>query len=351
VLGALTLLTGYMALIYELALVFLLLALLVTLAAVGIAYSIVSLRHLRAARAHPAEVLAGRPFDVTLTVTNASAARSAMFVAVEDALPDGATAEPARAVLVALGPGDQAEIPYRARFARRGDYRLEVVRVASRYPFALFERRGRLDCPSRLLVLPRPGRLTRDLLADVPQPQAEVSALARGGLGEFHAVREYRSDDNPRWIHWRTSARRGALYVREFDREIDRRLLVVLDTVSDSALFERAVTLAATIADRYAQEGLRVGLGVSGGRVAKVPFGAGRDHVRAILRVLAAVAPSREAKAPPWDPREARGAILVRVSAGNPRASWLPALAAAASRAVSIDAATTYPVEEAAGEA
>ena len=34
---------------------------------------------------------------------------------------------------------------------------------------------------------------------------------------DFHGLRTFQPADSPRWIHWRTSARRGELMVKEFE--------------------------------------------------------------------------------------------------------------------------------------
>jgi uncharacterized protein (DUF58 family) len=46
---------------------------------------------------------------------------------------------------------------------------------------------------------------------------------------EFHALRAFRPGDSPRWIHWRTSARRGELMVREFEDLPADNLVLVLE--------------------------------------------------------------------------------------------------------------------------
>src|SRR5262249_46573352 len=79
----------------------------------------------------------------------------------------------------------------------------------------------------------------------------------RAGLfdDEFHHIREFRAGDNPRAIHWRTTARSGELMVREYhqSRDHDWVLLVELwqpphPTSADLDRVELAVSFAATVA-------------------------------------------------------------------------------------------------------
>ena len=77
----------------------------------------------------------------------------------------------------------------------------------------------------------------------------------RAGLfdDEFHRIREYRAGDNPKAIHWRTTARRGELMVREYQQTRDRDLVLLVElwqpahpTVADLDRVELAISFAAT---------------------------------------------------------------------------------------------------------
>ena len=108
---------------------------------------------------------------------------------------------------------------------RRGRYTWGAVRASSGYPFGLIERRRMLTAEEAALVLPclgwlHRGRFLRHLRdLSVPPRQADLRYKPRphpAAQAEFHGLRCYRSSDSPRLIHWRTSARRGELMVREF---------------------------------------------------------------------------------------------------------------------------------------
>ena len=338
ILGAITILAGYLAIVYELALVVILFGFLVSLFTIALAVALMGRATLAGRREHAAEVFAGDPVDVSLAIVNVGAVRSAFFLDVEDEIQTEAV--PPRGLVVSLTPAEEAVLRYRVVFPRRGAITPGKTAVASRFPFGFFERRTTLDVESSILVLPRPGKLRRDVLAETPVPQAEVPVAVRGGLGEFHGVREYRSDDNPRWIHWKTSARRGGLHVREFEREIDRRLIVALDPVGAKLeALDAAVSIAATLLDHYARAGYAVALAVTGESPSWVSFGAGADHVRRALRPLALAMPARSGGSPAWRPGDVRGAHVVRVTAGAGDPAQVASIAAVASSVRSIDAA------------
>jgi uncharacterized protein (DUF58 family) len=147
---------------------------------------------------------------------------------------------------------------------RRGRYPWGPVTGMSGYPFGLSWRRAELAAGEEVLVLPRLGWVHRGQLRQQlrglggrgerarHRPQAHPAAQAR-----FHGLRPYRPGDSPRSIHWRTSARRGELMVREFADVPADDLVVVFDPSPpagsagagspDEDLFEQAVSLAASI--------------------------------------------------------------------------------------------------------
>jgi uncharacterized protein (DUF58 family) len=85
-------------------------------------------------------------------------------------------------------------------------------------------------------------------------------------------LRDYRSGDSRRHIHWRTSARRGKLTVRQFERPLHHDTAIYLDlwqpvrpTEDDRQHVELAVSFAATLVhDLCRRDGCRVWLNIAG---------------------------------------------------------------------------------------
>ena len=145
---------------------------------------------------------------------------------------------------------------YSVRFSERGRYELGPVRVSSRFPMGIGERGHLFTSVSELIVHPKLGQL----LPVWSRQQKELSesrhnAQARTGFfdDDFLRIREYRTGDNPRSIHWRSTARRGELMIREHQQNRQADSLVVLDLPElkdwDPAATEMAISLAATICD------------------------------------------------------------------------------------------------------
>ena len=162
---------------------------------------------------------------------------------------------------------------YRLQFPRRGKFRLGPIRLSSRFPMGIGERGELLSDEVELIVHPPLGRL---LPAWNRQQKefSEANQRAQNSVGlfddEFHRIREYRSDDNPRAIHWRSTARQGQLMVREFHQTRQADSVVVLDLPDqndwDSADRELAISFAATLCLQQANaaSGSTMLLGISG---------------------------------------------------------------------------------------
>lgn len=181
------------------------------------------------------------------------------------------------------------------RFARRGLYRQEAFRIVTRFPFGFLQKARRLDITSEALVYPS-VEATPEFLDVLPGIQGAIESLAKGRGQDLYALRGYLPTDSARHVHWKASARSGSLMVREFAREDDTRILLVLDPHSDAARpnatasekdrFERTVELCAAIAWSFHERG---GLMEFRSAAATVPLAPASENIFAVLRHLALV--------------------------------------------------------------
>ena len=140
-------------------------------------------------------------------------------------------------------------------FPRRGIYRQEAFRIVTRFPFGFLQKARRLDLKSEALVYPS-VEPSRDFFEILPGMQGALESLAKGRGQDLYALRDYQPRDSSRHVHWKASARLGSLMVREFTREQDCRVILVLDPHASAGLapeeadtrFERAVTICAALA-------------------------------------------------------------------------------------------------------
>lgn len=215
------------------------------------------LNRLRVERVLPHHAVAGQIVAVRLQLTNRKRLLSAWMVTASDSLSTMFEEQHPSVLFMRVPPRDRRIAGYELRPARRGVYRFGPVRVACSFPLGLMERSFELGEAHELLVWPRIGRLTDAWQTRQRQGAfTSESAQARTGIydDEFHRLREYRSGDNPRAIHWRTTARRNELMVREFQHHRWPELLIAVElwqprhpTSKDLARVELAVSFAATL--------------------------------------------------------------------------------------------------------
>jgi len=181
-------------------------------------------------------------------------------------------------------------------FARRGVYRQEAFRIVTRFPFGFLQKARRLDLPSEALVYPS-VEATAEFLDVLPGIQGAIETLAKGRGHDLYALRDYLPTDSARHVHWKASARSGSLMVREFAREDDPRVLLVLDPHSDAARpnataaekgrFERTVELCAAIAWDFHKRGALLEFRSAS---ARTPLAPASENIFTVLRHLALVA-------------------------------------------------------------
>jgi uncharacterized protein (DUF58 family) len=140
------------------------------------------------------------------------------------------------------------------RFPQRGIYRQDAFGIRTRFPFGFFEKTRRVESNMEITVYP-PVEPTDQFYEVLPLLSGEMAGHFRGRGHELHSLRDYQPTDSGRLVDWKVTAKSGRLMVREFAREDERRVMLVLDpytgkvTAAESvARFERAVSLAACIA-------------------------------------------------------------------------------------------------------
>jgi uncharacterized protein (DUF58 family) len=154
---------------------------------------------------------------------------------------------------------------YRGRLTERGLYEIGPLRLSTRFPFGLLKRTTTAAQAESLVVFPRLGRLTQAWLArrheafDGAEQRQQRFARVEG---QFYGVRYWRNGDSRRSIHWRSSARRGQLVVRQYEQPHNRDIAILVDLWQPAAAdanardhVELAVSFAATVIAELCRKG------------------------------------------------------------------------------------------------
>jgi uncharacterized repeat protein (TIGR01451 family) len=279
----------------------LLLATLIT----GMAWPHWLVKRLSVVRRGPQRAEEGETITFHVEVTNHGLLPRFM-VELTDHLPfvgttDGPVSHGAKTLgMVAYVPGNakrKFEVPVLCE--KRGFYRLGPVGLASSFPLGLAEaRQQRNEGVQTLTIYP-------DIFTIVSLPlRGAPSQIHRGGYllpegagaAEFSGLREYRRGDNPRHVHWPTTARLNELMVKEFEPLASACMTIVLDqsrianaSSGKQASFEYAVRIAGSIAKYACGNNIPTRLVGEGERALYLPSGIGEHHYRGILDELAVV--------------------------------------------------------------
>jgi len=249
-----------------------------------------ALRGLHAELIGPDEAMQGTETFVELRLANrARGVRWSVIVA-------DSHVDPTEVFLSSIRSGERVELSTVRVPARRGWVRTRDVQVRSSAPFGVADRRRRLGVDASTLVLPRVFPLgDLPFIEPVGTNDVAMHVSPRRGHGpEYLGVREYRTGDSMRHVHWGLTARHGQVMVREFEEERTRRLAIVVDTERDAGSawtpLDRSCAVAASLAEAASAHGhgVRLAAGVAGGDVALL---ARADEAES-LRWLAELEPS-----------------------------------------------------------
>jgi len=131
------------------------------------------------------------------------------------------------ALVPRVGPGRTAIARYRLTLPRRGEFTVERMLLATRFPFGFFEKWREYDGRSELLALPAPRAeqappATRHALVG----EQSVERVGRGV--EMYGLRDARPGDDRRALAQKATARLDRPVVREFEEERARRVEIAV---------------------------------------------------------------------------------------------------------------------------
>jgi uncharacterized protein (DUF58 family) len=224
---------------------------------------------------------------------------------------------------------------YTLLFRKRGLYKLGPATLQSGDFFGMYEHSRKEEQAEYLTVFPEIIPLERlDLPAEDPFGNRRSRRRIFEDPNQPMGVREYRPEDGFRRVHWPATARTGHLQVKVFQPTSAQVAMICLNTSTFidhhgvySELFEHLVSISATLANRYFQDGFKVGL-ISNGCIAhsnrtlKIPPGRSLKQLGVLLEALAGITPMAVA---PFEqfliremPQVHYGASLLIISAVTP---------------------------------
>ena len=177
----------------------------------------------------------------------------------------------------------------------RGRYEFEGSTAVIEDPFGLERVEQPLDSPGALLVYPRLVELDRLFSEGGTRSHDGRQLLLRRPSGfDLHSVREYEHGDSLRKVHWRSTARRAQLMVKELEDSPRDEAAIVLDADPDAVVgesFDVQVRAAGSLLLSHVRRGRRAVLVVNGARAEQQGVRSAENDWHQALDLLAAVEP------------------------------------------------------------
>ncbi|HVJ83812.1 MAG TPA: DUF58 domain-containing protein, partial [Planctomycetia bacterium] len=280
-------------------------SLMVVPALLGLWFARRALRRLSARRLMPEEAYAATPFEMRFEIKNTRRIRGVFGATLEDRIEPATPGIDATLPLPTIAAGTAFRGGYRLTLPARGRYRFGPISLRSRFPFGIFEWKKTTPGTEELLVFPAMGTLTptwRDRFGRALEASRRPHPFAEHSQDEVHGLREYRQGDNPRHIHWRTTARRGTPVVKEFETLSARDAVLLVDlflgkkpTAKARDALERGLRFAATFTAEWCVRSRgNLVVAVAGPTARTVHGPANARLLRETLRILAQAEPTAE---------------------------------------------------------
>jgi uncharacterized protein (DUF58 family) len=243
-----------------------------------------TIQRLEIQRRVPRGVTLGHPVRISYHVTNR-----------KERIPTLATflrevGLPESAFITKVLPGETVTVKSENHFVHRGVYPLATLTLSTAFPFGMFTKERDVKLPGELVIWPRSDRPVSLPLSPGGSGRPRQTAAMRGApgaRGEYRSLREYRHGDDPRDIHWRSTARRGQPVVKEYDLDAGEALWLCLDTQTEPGIrAERAIETVASLAALAMFEGKRFAVATPHRQVEP---GHGSGHLERVLDLLARV--------------------------------------------------------------
>lgn len=260
-------------------------------------------------------VFPGEAVEMTITVSN-NKRLPLSWLRFQDSLP----VPPATENVIARPIGDTYDVHilinsysmhaheevqrnYTLNFPKRGFYQLGPVTYQTGDIFTLFRIEREYNYIDTIVVYPQIHALDElGLPAKEPFGELKIRRSLFTDPINTRGIRDYQPQDRFRDVHWKATARRGELQTKIYDPSTGMTLGIFLNVATMARhwmgffpeVMERAVSVAASLAQYGSEQGWGIGLYANGSfpnsdQPIRVPPGRSTDQLTYILEALAAV--------------------------------------------------------------
>ncbi|BAU10008.1 hypothetical protein LEP3755_04860 [Leptolyngbya sp. NIES-3755] len=199
-----------------------------------------------------------------------------------------------------LGANLKQQLSYTVNPSYRGEYHWKDIQVRQLSPWRLAWHSWKIPQEQKVSVYPDLLGLRSLSIRLTLESSGSIRRARRLGIGtEFSELREYGIGDDPRFIDWKATARRGQPLVRVLEPEQEQTLIILLDRgrlmtsqVQGLARFDWGLNATLALALAGLHRGDRVGVGVFDRQVQTwIPPERGQAHLNHLIERLTPIQP------------------------------------------------------------
>lgn len=262
-------------------------------------FKFTQVREVNCSRQLPSAVFQDQSLQVRLWVENRSSFPSFFLSVVDNFSAELSYNQQKKLLFAYLSKRGTVENIYKAHCLKRGVYWIGPLVLTTSDPLGFFKKSKIVNLSSKLTVYPKVFKVTElgSFNKGVVAPRYGSHTTRRSGdYEEFFGIREYQQEDGLRKIHWLSSARNNQLMVRHFEQTGAQSTTIILDLKYGNNLgegrdttLEYSVTIAASLAKYFLDQGFLVQLLAYGDKPIITSFGKDPSHFSYILEILAQV--------------------------------------------------------------
>ncbi len=194
-------------------------------------------------------------------------------------------------------PGEKIEFTYIVRPVL-GTHRFEGIEIIVSDPLNLFNYKTIVSPEQKIIMVkPKPMTMPKKLPLIYTQRGLGVGKAHIKGIGqEFYDLREYVPGDDYRFIDWKSYARLGKLYIKEFEREANLSIVFIINATTESMRgllgetpLEYMTRLVAGLSNILIKRGDWIGVVIRSDRILRSGYGRGIRHYYRIINTLSMI--------------------------------------------------------------
>ncbi len=190
-----------------------------------------NLRNLEISRSTPDSAFAGQLFPLSISLKNGRRRLDAVAVDFDD----GAAGPQEKGLHASwIMAGGTVERRVQTRMLRRGMKHRLRSSIESTFPLGLWRTREEIKDALEMIIYPRPiaPRILDDPEFASMLEADDAESVQFDYSGDFHGLREFQPGDRLKHIDWPATARSSKLMIRQFDKRLPSRFLIVFHSIS-----------------------------------------------------------------------------------------------------------------------